>query len=217
MEPETLSRVGRHSVSSVATAAATVDFAFAVSGDRVDPDYPSGLHRALAAALPWLDDEAQAGIHPIRGLTPCAGKLMVGGRTRVVLRAPTHRADDCARLEGARLEVPAPLLIGRVSIRELLAYPVLHARLVVTGAELEADFVADVERGVAELELDCEMIVGRRGELQTDAGRLVGFSLMLHGLSAAESLRAQELGLGRHRKLGCGLFVPHKSIAAVGT
>lgn len=213
MEPEERSRDGRHSVS----AASPVDFAFAVSGDRVDPDYPSGLHRALAAALPWLDDEAQAGIHPIRGLTPCAGKLMVGGRTRVVLRAPLHRADDCARLEGARLEVPAPLLVGRVSMRELLAYPVLHARLVVTGAEVEADFVADVERGVAELDLDCEMIVGRRGELQTNAGRLVGFSLMLHGLSATESLRLQEHGLGRHRKLGCGLFVPHKAIAAVGT
>jgi CRISPR-associated protein Cas6 len=199
------------------SSASAVDFACAVTGDRINHDYPSGLHRALAAALPWLDDEPQAGIHPMRGLTPCAGRLMVGGRTRVVLRAPAQRAQDCARLEGARLEVPDPLLVGRVSMRELLAYPVLYARLVVTGAEDEADFVADVERDVAELDLDCELIVGRRGELRTDAGRLVGFSLMLHGLAAAESLRVQELGLGQHRKLGCGLFVPHRSVAAVGT
>jgi CRISPR-associated protein Cas6 len=210
MEPDAFFRAGSNAVS-----AASVDFAFAVSGDRIDPDYPSGLHRALAAALPWLDDEAQAGIHPMRGLTPCEGRLMVGGRTRVVLRALVQHAADCARLEGARIEVPAPLLIGRVTMRELLAYPVLHSRLVVTGAEVESEFVADVERGVAELDLDCELIVGRRGELQTDAGRLVGFSLMLHGLSAAESLLLQEHGLGRHRKLGCGLFVPHKAIAAV--
>jgi CRISPR-associated protein Cas6 len=196
-------------------SASSADFAFAVSGDRIDADYPSALHRALAAALPWLDHESQAGIHPMRGLTPCEGRLMVGGRTRVVLRAPIQRARH-ARLMNAPRRCP-PCWIGRVSMRELLAYPVLHARLVVTGAEVEAEFVADVERGVAELDLDCEMIVGRRGELQTDAGRLVGFSLMLHGLSAAGSLRAQELGLGRHRKLGCGLFVPHKSIAAVGT
>jgi CRISPR-associated protein Cas6 len=197
-------------------SASSADFAFAVSGDRIDADYPSALHRALAAALPWLDHESQAGIHPMRGLTPCEGRLMVGGRTRVVLRAPIQRAADCARLEGARIEVPAPLLIGRVTMRELLAYPVLHSRLVVTGADVESDFVADVERGVAELDLDCELIVGRRGELQTEVGRLVGFSLMLHGLSAGESLRVQEHGLGRHRKLGCGLFVPHKAIAAVG-
>jgi CRISPR-associated protein Cas6 len=197
--------------------AASADFAFAVSGDRVDPDYPCGLHRALAAALPWLDDESQTGIHPMRGLTPCAGRLMVGGRTRVVLRASIQRAADCARLEGARIEVPAPLLIGRVTMRELLAYPVLHSRLVVTGADVEADFVAAVERGMAELDLDCEIIVGRRGELPTDSGPLGGFSLMLHGLSPTESLRLQEHGLGRHRKLGCGLFVPHKAVAAVGT
>lgn len=212
MEPDAPFRVGRHAVS-----AASADFAFAVSGDRIDTDYPSGLYRALAAALPWLDQESQTGIHPMRGLTPCAGRLMVGGRTRVVLRAPTRRAADCARLEGVRLEVPAPLLVGRVTMRELLAYPVLHSRLVVTGAEVEADFMADVERGMEELELDCEMIVGRRAELHTDGERLTGFSLMLHGMSAAESLRLQEHGLGRHRKLGCGLFVPHKAIAAVGT
>lgn len=212
MEPDALAHVGLGPVS-----ASSADFAFAVSGDRIEPDYPSGLHRALAAALPWLDDESQTGVHPMRGLTPCAGSLMVGGRTRIVLRAPTQRAADCARLEGVRLEVPAPLLVGRVTMRELLAYPVLHSRLVVTGARDEMDFMADVERGMAELELDCEMIVGRRGELPTDAGRLMGFSLMLHGLSAAESLRLQEHGLGQHRKLGCGLFVPHKAIAAVGT
>jgi CRISPR-associated protein Cas6 len=210
MEPGAVSRA-RSPVS--ATAA---DFAFAVSGDRIDTDYPSGLYRALAAALPWLEDETQAGIHPMRGLTPCAGRLMVGGRTRVVLRAPARRAADCARLEGVRLEVPAPLLVGHVTMRELLAYPVLHSRLVVTGAEGEVDFMADVGRDMAELELDCEMIVGRRGELRIDGGRVTGYSLMLHGMSPAASLRLQEHGLGRHRKLGCGLFVPHKAIAAVG-
>lgn len=199
------------------SAASAVDFAFAVSGDRVERDYPSGLYRALAAALPWLADEPHAGVHPMRGLTPCADGLMVGGRTRIVLRAPAQRTADCERLQGTRLEVPESLQIGRVSVRELLAYPVLHARLVVTGADDEAQFVADVERGVAELEVDCEMIVGRRGELRAGAQRLVGFSLMLHGLTAEESVRVQERGIGRHRMLGCGLFVPHKSVAAVGT
>ena len=39
---------------------------------------------------------------------------------------------------------------------------------------------------------------------------------MLHGLSAADSLTVQRAGIGPHRALGCGLFVPHKSAAAVG-
>lgn len=193
-----------------------VDFVFAVRGDRIARDYALGLYRALARALPWLDDEALAGVHPLRGLTPCEQGLLVGGRTRLTLRAPVQRTADCERLQGAHIEVPSPLEIGRISVRELLAYPVLHARLVVTGALAEAEFVADVERAIAELDIDCEMIVGKRGELQAGEQRLVGFSLMLHGLSAEESLRVQEQGLGLHRRLGCGLFVPHKSIAAVG-
>ncbi|MEW5880747.1 MAG: type I-MYXAN CRISPR-associated protein Cas6/Cmx6 [Pseudomonadota bacterium] len=198
------------------SAPSAADFAYAVSGDRIGRDYADGLCRALTAALPWLDDEPLAGVHPMRGLTPCLDGLLVGGRTRLTLRAPVSRTADCERLQGSHLEVPAPLTIGRISVRELLPYPVLHAKLVVTGAEEEADFVADIERGVAELEVDCEMIVGRRAELRVGTERLVGFSLMLHGLSPAASLHVQERGLGLHRKLGCGLFIPHKSIAAVG-
>jgi CRISPR-associated protein Cas6 len=154
----------------------------------------------------------------MRGLTPCPGGLLVGGRTRITLRIPEHRVEACGALQGADLALASPLHVGRASRRELLAYPVLHARLVVTGAEDEAIFAREVEAELAALAIDCDIIVGRRGELKVDERRtLVGYSLMLHGLSADDSLRAQELGLGRERKLGCGLFVPHKSVAAVGT
>jgi len=193
-----------------------LDFAFSVAGDSVDRDYPQGLYEALRAAAPWLDDEPLAGVHPMRGLTPSAGALLIGGRTRLVLRVPESRTEACERLQGAALDLPTPLRIGGLSRRELLPHPVLHAKLVVTGAEDEADFVADIARAVAELGLDCETIVGRRGELLIGEQRLAGFSLMLHGLSAAQSLKAQAHGLGQHRKLGCGVFVPHKSVAAVG-
>jgi CRISPR-associated protein Cas6 len=196
---------------------ATLDFAFAVAGDVIDRDHAAALYRALAALLPWLEDEPLAGVHPMRGLTPSTAGMLVGGRTRIVLRIPEHRAEACATLQGADLRIPAPLHIGAASRRELLAYPVLHSRLVITGAQDEAQFVRDVDAGLAELGIDCETIVGRRGELAADSQhRWVGYSLMLHGLSAEHSLRAQERGLGLHRKLGCGLFVPHKSVAAVG-
>jgi hypothetical protein len=38
---------------------------------------------------------------------------------------------------------------------------------------------------------------------------------MLHELSPEHSLRMQAAGLGAQRKLGCGIFVPHKSAGAV--
>jgi CRISPR-associated protein Cas6 len=194
----------------------TLDYLYAVAGDVLDRGYPFRLLRALQAALPWLADEPLAGVHPLRGLTPCADGYLVGGRTRLVLRAPATRAGACATLEGTLLEVPAPLRVGRVNARELLPYPVLHAKLVVTGAEDEARFAADVEGEIERMQLDCEIIIGRRGEICADDERVSGFSLMLHGLSPEDSVRAQAHGLGRHRTLGCGIFVPHKSVAAVG-
>lgn len=196
---------------------ATLDFAFPVAGDVIELDHAAALYRAVVAVLPWLDDEPLAGVHPVRGLTPSSVGMLVGGRTRIVLRVPEHRAEACAALEGADLRMPGLLHVGCARRRELLAYPVLHSRLVVTGAQDEPQFLRDVGAGVAELGIDCETIVGRRGELMAGPQqRWVGYSLMLHGLSAEHSLRAQERGLGLHRKLGCGLFVPHKSIAAVG-
>jgi len=193
-----------------------LDCAYAITGTSVDRDYPVGLYEALRALAPWLEDEPLAGVHPLRGLTPAAGSLLIGGRTRLVLRVPQPRSAACERLQGQALDLPEPLRIGRASSRELLAHPVLHAKMVVTGADDEGDFVADASRVIAELDLGCELIVGRRGELRIGEQQVTGYSLMLHGLSAEDSLKAQAHGVGLHRKLGCGLFVPHKSVAAVG-
>jgi CRISPR-associated protein Cas6 len=193
-----------------------IDFAYAVTGVSVERDYPVGLYEALRQLAPWLDEEPMAGVHPMRGLTPAAGQWLIGGRTRLLLRVPESRGEACERLQGQRLDLAAPLHIGRASRRDLLAHPVLHAKLVITGASDEGEFVADIAGAVAELELDCETIVGRRGELRVGGESRPGFSLMLHGLSVEESLAAQSHGLGAYRKFGCGLFVPHKSVAAVG-
>ncbi|MFI4931427.1 MAG: type I-MYXAN CRISPR-associated protein Cas6/Cmx6, partial [Burkholderiales bacterium] len=57
---------------------------------------------------------------------------------------------------------------------------------------------------------------GRRQQIGAPGRVITGFSLMLHGLSAADSLRVQRAGVGPHRMLGGGIFVPHRSAAAVG-
>jgi hypothetical protein len=38
---------------------------------------------------------------------------------------------------------------------------------------------------------------------------------MLHGLPIEYAIRVQQVGIGNERKLGCGIFIPHKSINAV--
>ena len=60
------------------------------------------------------------------------------------------------------------------------------------------------------------MITGKAHVASTPEGAVRGFSLLLHGLTPKQSLAVQESGLGEGRKLGCGIFIPHKSVVAVG-
>lgn len=193
------------------------DVAVAISGETIDAGYAVSLYEALARQLRWLAEEPAAGVFSIRGLSHSAGALLIGGRSRVVLRVPAERVADCERLSGQCIDLPQQVRFGVITARELLPFPVLYARLVITGADAEADFLADVRAELKSVDVDSDVIIGRRGELPIGSQREVGYSVMLHGLTPEESIRMQEHGLGRHRKLGCGLFVPHKSVAAVGS
>ncbi|MDH4050984.1 MAG: hypothetical protein OEU93_05350, partial [Rubrivivax sp.] len=81
----------------------------------------------------------------------------------------------------------------------------------------ELAFLAAVDAELDRLGATCRPVCGRRQTLRGEAGPLTGFSLMLDGLTPAHALRILEAGLGAHGRLGCGLFVPHRSAAAVGS
>ena len=82
-------------------------------------------------------------------------------------------------------------------------------------AEMRAQQQA-METELAALAIAGERVCGKRQSLWVDGLEMTTFSMMLHALVPEQSLRLQEQGLGPYRLLGCGLFVPHKSAAAVG-
>lgn len=59
-------------------------------------------------------------------------------------------------------------------------------------------------------------LCGKTMPLTVPSGVLHTRSLMLADLSPEESIRLQQWGLGPHREMGCGIFIPHKGIDAVG-
>ncbi|MBN8487354.1 MAG: hypothetical protein J0M20_06470, partial [Burkholderiales bacterium] len=127
------------------------------------------------------------------------------------------RQAEVQALAGARLEAgEGALQLGDAQARPLLAHPTVWSQTVVCDAQDELGLLALAEAWMQQHGLRGELVCGRRQELIGPAGSRVGHSLMLHGLSAPDSLRAQSLGLGDWHWLGCGLFVPHKSAAAVG-
>lgn len=199
-----------------------VDLAFAIEGDRLPRDHRELLASALEAALPWLADTPDAGVHRLNVVTMTAGggtQALLSRRTRLVLRVPRERAADTGALVGTTLDLGGHTLrVGALHARELLPWGTLYAHVVAADADAvpdEAAFMHEVEDQLRKLGVPCRPICGRLQQLES--GRLQGYSLMLDGLSAADSLRLQAVGIGRHRRLGCGVFVPHKSAAAVGT
>jgi hypothetical protein len=58
-------------------------------------------------------------------------------------------------------------------------------------------------------------ICGRLARIGVAGRDVCGASVVVHGLRASDSLRLQRTGLGPHRALGCGVFVPHKTIVGL--
>ena len=105
------------------------------------------LWRELRACLPWLDAEAHAGIHSIRGAPANDDMLLLTQRTKLVLRLPATRVADAQSLHGRQLDLDGYVLqIGASRQRPLLAFATLYSQLVCTGSDDELDFLRRYRR-----------------------------------------------------------------------
>lgn len=194
-----------------------VDVVYALHGQALPRDHRTALAAALERLVPWLADPAQAGTHRVNAVAGIGPTALLSRRSRLALRVRRERVAELAPLAGAALDVGGfALRLGADAlVRELLPYGTLYAYLVASRDDDELGFLANVEQELEALGVPCRTICGRRQVIDCDGVPLTGFSLMLDGLTTTGSLRVLETGLGRHRRLGCGIFVPHKSGAAV--
>ncbi len=198
-------------------AADIIDLVFALGGGALPREHRFALAEALDAALPWLATLPMAGVHRLNIAAGGGRDALLSGRTRLTLRLPRDKAAAAeAALNGTTLAVAGGSLhVGAAQLRELLPHGTLYAHLVAAGQGDEMQFMQDVQQELAALGVAGRPICGRHQ--LAEGGALHGYGLMLDALTAAHSLRVQQAGLGLHRRLGCGVFVPHKSAAAVGT
>ncbi len=202
-----------------------VDAVFAISCRSLPVDHAWALSQAVRAALPWFADEPQAGLHQIHGAASGSGwmrpegtdaMLQLSQRAKLVLRLPAHRLDDAAALLGRTLEVAgSPLHVATLARRPLARITTLFSRCVVFAtAPDESAFVAAAVSELTALGIHSpRMLCGRATAIATPTRVYEARSLMLAGLTLEQSFALQRHGLGEERKLGCGLFIPHKDIA----
>lgn len=207
-----------------ARASDIVDAVFAIACPTLPVDHAYALSKAVEAALPWFSDEPDAGLHTIHGAASGSGwmrpegadaLLQLSHRAKLGLRLPVHRFDDAAALVGRTLDVAGwRLRVDKVALRPLSRITTLFSRSVLLDGEDEAAFSA---AAVAELDAlgirPGRLVCGRTTVVATPARDYETRSVMVAGLAPEQSLALQRRGLGAERRLGCGLFIPHKDIA----
>lgn len=196
-----------------------IDLQFDLVGTVIPAETAQLLADALQRLLPWLSEETSAGIHHLKGAETNSGDatLCINRRAKLFIRVPKTRVDDMQRLIGQTLDLAGHTLqIGRFKPREFSPFSHIYSHFVDTGSAGEEQFVQDVMRELdSHFQLRCGFICGKAQTLQSASGPLHGFSLMLHEVPPHKSLQLQDEGLGRNHLLGCGIFIPHKSIAPV--
>lgn len=204
------------------------DLAFRIDCPCLPLEHAHALSCALRGALPWLADEPRAGIHLIHGAESGNGwmrpedpereVLHLPRRARMTLRLPKERLDDAQALAGQVLDVAGyRLTVGEAVIKPLSAVPTIFARYVVDAqAGDEEGFVEAVAGEVRALGVAVrKLMCGRVHRLRTPAGEILTRSVMIADLDKRDAVLLQQRGVGPHRQLGCGLFLPHKGIAPI--
>lgn len=191
------------------------DLSFALVGDTIADDYALLLWQALVARLPWLAEDEACGVLPLAGLSRGEGLRFVSRRARLVLRLPRRRLAEADFLVGAELDLGGKVAVGAATERPLAPAKVVHSHCVDMDCADEGEFLARSRAALEARGLRGELVCGRRRGLRGEHGPRTGYSLMLYGLAGEQTVDLQMRGLGLNHGLGCGLFVPHKNVAAV--
>ena len=206
-----------------------VDLSFAIRCKCLPLDHAYSLSQALQRELPWIVDEEAAGIHLIHvaesgngWFRPQDGNalLHLSRRTRMMLRVPKHRIEDVRKLEGRMLEIEGHALevTGDVTVKQLSALSTLFARHVVMAdaAMSESQFLEYVVAELRALDIPVRKVLcGKAHDIRTPAELIHTQSVMVADLEPEAAVRLQQRGIGPGRKIGCGLFLPHKGIKPV--
>ena len=213
---------------SHAAADLVTDLCFRIRCRRLPVDHAHTLSTAVRQELPWIGQNKGVAIHTIHiaesgngWLRPEQGAsevLLLSLRTRFILRLPIAMVEKAKKLCGKTLDLPGfPIQVGNAGMRALVASTTLLARHVLVGeGENEDRFIQRILSTLQSMQIVTPKILcGRSHTIQGRQKTYQTSSVLLGDLSTTDSIRLQQQGLGDHQLLGCGIFIPHKSINAI--
>ena len=204
-----------------------VDVNFKIKCTHLPLDHAHDLSSAIIAELPWVAEDQQVGIHLIHGAESGNGWIRPTGpdeliypsrRTLFSIRTPKQRILDVEQLAGKTITIgDIPVELSKPSIRGLSKITTIFARYVLAQQiEDEDAFLQEMADLLMQKQITPKkMMSGRATLMRFPDGDRSARSLMIDGIEVVESVCLQQEGLGSGRKIGCGIFLPHKGIDPV--
>ena len=185
---------------------------FSTSAISVDHGYH--LYAGLSRSLSTVHSENGIAVHPITGRQIGDRMLQLMPWSTIRIRTPQERIGDLVGLAGKTVTIgDRQVRLGVPKVQGLEPATAQRSRLVTIKGFLDAEtFAQAVRRQLDALEISERVILtlGKRRTLRVRDKEVVGFEVILEGLTANESIAVQETGIGGRRHMGCGVFVASK-------
>ena len=189
-----------------------IDLAFQVTSQTpMFSDHGYQLFGAISRLLPQVHEPNGIAVLPISGQQIGDRKIQLGKSSRLTIRVASTDIATWLPLAGKTLDVAgAKLQIGVPEIRSLIPATALRSRLVTTkNCQDQPRFELELRKQMAAFGVNEQAIfsIGKRRTIRIRDKEVVGYEVIIEGLTADESLAIQTSGLGGRRHMGCGVFV----------
>ena len=211
----------------------TVDVRFRLTGSQVPADHGYRLYAAISRHLPGIHENPEIGVHSIAGRLVGNRMLALTPASYLRIRIEAERLPQTLPLAGKMLDIGGcKAVVGTPDVAALLPSASLYSRLVTIKGFLQPEeFLDAAHRQLQQLEIRAVAhLVDQQDKVRANQDsetgtrspvlrrtlrirdkEIVGFALRVEGLTADESIRLQEAGIGGRRKFGCGIFLPDRT------
>lgn len=214
-----------------------LEIQFSLRGKTLPSDHGYALYSAIKNLLQEVESESTPKDLPtdvrlcsISGVPDRAGMIYLSRSSRFRLRCPSEQVQTWYRfLQNQVLDIRGHLIRliqPRITLPE--ASTILASRLVtfrleaIDHVDVPRYFLESCQKGLERLEIkgkafipsDSDGDLARR-TLQVKDKKILGYSVVVEGLSLNDSLKLQWHGLGGRKHFGCGWFYPAQEEANV--